>query len=175
MVINAKFKSVCPKCNRPIYQGDRVVWNKGQKAICLECSDSGSAGTAQKMLNGRESAWLSVKDTQKLEGLLQDEGNRKDDRFVYSFGNSKFEYTFVISPKNGCGCLKIKIDHNKANQERKKEIILKIETLKQEQEELLNVIAEYEKDNQPQYEVYFRMANRRLLETKQELNYLESL
>jgi len=174
MVIEAKFKSTCPKCNRPIFAGDKVSWSKGQKAICLECSDSGSAGTAQKLLNGRESAWLTLADTKKFEDILRSEKHRQKN-FCYMFGNDKFTYTFKLSNKNGCGCLKIHTDHEKIKQERNQEINNKIKILKQEQEELLNVLAEYEKDNQPQYEIYFKMANRRLLETKQELNYLESL
>ena len=33
MVISAKFESSCTKCKGRIFQGDRVIWNRGVKGV----------------------------------------------------------------------------------------------------------------------------------------------
>lgn len=37
MIIQAKFKSVCPDCQQQINVGDKVEWSKGVKAIHEQC------------------------------------------------------------------------------------------------------------------------------------------
>lgn len=37
MIIQAKFKSVCPNCQKEIEAGSKVEWKQGQKAIHEEC------------------------------------------------------------------------------------------------------------------------------------------
>ena len=56
MTITAKFNSKCPICGKQIQAGSKVQWQPGQKATCINCTES--AGTPAQS-NTTTDNWLS--------------------------------------------------------------------------------------------------------------------
>jgi hypothetical protein len=65
MIIQAKFKSVCPCCGKEISIGENVEWKKGSKAIHEHCHTTKHTSVSEK-----EMERIKTMDTISLNGAI---------------------------------------------------------------------------------------------------------
>ncbi len=88
MIIEARFRTVCPECKKVIIIGEEVSWEKGKKAIHLHCYEM--LGLPEKIIVGKKYIYYCPKNgkvaaqvikiddgivTMKTHGILSTGGN----------------------------------------------------------------------------------------------------
>jgi hypothetical protein len=99
MIIQAKFKSVCPTCQNEILEGSDVEWKRGQKAEHVECNVKRINEEKEILLAEWENELIRIDDKIELKEDIYNNGifGNKESELIAPSGTKGRVYETTLS------------------------------------------------------------------------------